>query len=311
MNDLILIILKVFGFVIIGYVIQKLKIFPNYLVKWFDFTSFNVLLPLALITYFWKIEFPNIPIVNLMFSFFGAGIIVFVICFFISLIFLKFKIDNSALMGLGSCFGNSVALGIPLMYSVLGPTQSMPYMILVFFHGFIHFTYTTVIIEGYRNRNSSYLLIILKTIYGLFKNIVLFGMFIGITLNFSSINPPKTLGLLLDMLAIFALPAVLISLGMALSNFKVSQYVNFSLLLTSLKNFVHPIIAFILAKYIFIMSPTLIFIITLAAALPSGSQTYYFSYRYNAIKEIISANIVISTFVSFITIPIILLLFGY
>ena len=62
---------------------------------------------------------------------------------------------------------------------------------------------------------------------------------------------------------------------------------------------------------IFIMPPTLIFIITLAAALPSGSQTYYFSYRYNAIKEIISANIVISTFVSFITIPIILFLFGY
>ena len=136
-------------------------------------------------------------------------------------------------------------------------------------------------------------------------------MFIGITLNFSSINPPKTLGLVLNLLAIFALPAVLISLGMALSNFKVSQYVNFSLLLTSLKNFAHPIIAFILAKYIFIMSPTLIFIITLAAALPSGSQTYYFSYRYNAIKEIISANIVISTFVSFITIPIILFLFGY
>ena len=64
MNDLILIILNVFGFVIIGYVIQKLKIFPNYLVKWFDFTSFNILLPLAQITYFWKIEFPNIPIVN-------------------------------------------------------------------------------------------------------------------------------------------------------------------------------------------------------------------------------------------------------
>ena len=136
-------------------------------------------------------------------------------------------------------------------------------------------------------------------------------MFIGITLNFSSINPPKTLSLVLDIVAFFALPAVLISLGMALSNFKVSQYFSFSILLTFLKNFAHPVIAFILAKYIFLMTPTLIFIITLAAALPSGSQTYYFSYRYNALKEIISANIVVSTFVSFITIPIILFIFGY
>ena len=60
-----------------------------------------------------------------------------------------------ALFGLGSCFGNSVAFGIPLMYSILGPIDAMPYMILVLFHGFIHFTYTTLIIEGYRNRTYS------------------------------------------------------------------------------------------------------------------------------------------------------------
>ena len=311
MNSIFLVVLEVFGYIIIGYAIGKLKIFPNYLIRWFDFTSFNILLPLALIAFFWKIEFPNINIFNLMFSFFGSGILIFMIGFFISLIVLRLKTDDSALMGLGSCFGNSVALGIPLMYSLLGPVNSMPYMILVFFHGFIHFTYTTLIIEGYRNRDSSLILIILKSLIGIFKNIVLLGMIIGIVLNYSSTEPPEILNFLLDILTKFSLPAVLISLGLSLSNFKISEYFNFSLILTSLKNFIHPVIAFILAKYFFSMSPTLVFIVTLAAALPSGSQTYYFSYRYNALKQIISSNIVLSTFVSFITIPVILFLFGY
>tara|TARA_X000000368_G_scaffold391373_1_gene355305 strand:+ start:1941 stop:2876 length:936 start_codon:yes stop_codon:yes gene_type:complete len=311
MSNIFLVVLGVFGYIVIGYTIGKLKIFPNYLIRWFDFTSFNILLPLALIAFFWKIEFPNINIFNLMFSFFGSGILIFMIGFFISLIVLKLKTDDSALMGLGSCFGNSVALGIPLMYSLLGPVNSMPYMILVFFHGFIHFTYTTLIIEGYRNRDSSLILIILKSLIGIFKNIVLLGMIIGIVLNYSSTEPPEILNVVLDILTKFSLPAVLISLGLSLSNFKISEYFTFSLILTSLKNFIHPVIAFILAKYFFSMSPTLVFIVTLAAALPSGSQTYYFSYRYDALKQIISSNIVLSTFVSFITIPVILFLFGY
>ena len=311
MSSIFLVVLGVFGYIIIGYAIGKLKIFPNYLIRWFDFTSFNILLPLALIAFFWKIEFPNINIFNLIFSFFGSGILIFMIGFFISLIVLKLKTDDSALMGLGSCFGNSVALGIPLIYSLLGPVNSMPYMILVFFHGFIHFTYTTLIIEGYRNRDSSLILIILKSLIGIFKNIVLLGMIIGIVLNYSSTEPPEILYFLLNILTKFSLPAVLISLGLSLSNFKISEYFTFSLILTSLKNFIHPVIAFILAKYFFSMSPTLVFIVTLAAALPSGSQTYYFSYRYDALKQIISSNIVLSTFVSFITIPVILFLFGY
>ena len=70
-------------------------------------------------------------------------------------------------------------------------------------------------------------------------------------------------------------------------------------------------IAFVLAKYVFLLSPLLVFIVTMAAALPSGTQTYYFSYRYNSLQNIISANVVVSTFVSFFTLSILLFLFGY
>jgi len=311
MNELIEIIFSVFGYVIAGYIIRKINIIPDRLIKWFDFISFNILLPLALVAYFWKIQFPTINTFHLLFSFFGSGVLVFLIGFYISAKFLKFKPDDSALFGLGSCFGNSVALGIPLMYSILGPINSMPYMILVFFHGFIHFTYTTLIIEGYRNRNSSYLLIILTTLIGLFKNIVLFGMFLGITLNYSGIEAPLIISNLLNPLSKIALPAVLISLGFALANFKIQQHLNLALILTFLKNFLHPFFAFILSKYIFELNSMLIFIITIAAALPSGSQTYYFCYRYKSLQSLISANVIISTFTSFFTLSFLLIFLKY
>ena len=184
-------------------------------------------------------------------------------------------------------------------------------MILVLFHGCIHFTYTTLIIEGYRNRTYSIFKMLVKTIAGLAKNIVLFAMFIGIALNYSQIPFPASIETLLTPITNIALPAVLISLGFALAGFKIINEASHLLVLTTLKNFVHPFIAFIVAKYIFSMPHLLIFIVTMAAALPSGSQTYYFSYRYNSLQKIISANIVLSTFVSFFTLSFLIIIFGY
>ena len=311
MTSLFSTIFGVFGYIILGFALKKINIVPDYIVKKFNFICFNILLPIALISNFWRIEFPEIILFKLLLIFFGSGIIIFLIGFFFSKKILKFKTDDSALFGLGGCFGNSVAFGIPLMYSILGPTDSMPYMVLVLFHGLIHFTYTTLIIEGYRNRKETNLILILKTIIGLTKNIVLFGMIIGIFLNYFQIPLLVYLDIFLIPISKIALPLVLISLGFSLAEFKIMSEIRYSIFLTILKNFLFPIIAFILAKFVFSMPHLIIFIITIAAALPSGSQTYYFSYRYNSMQKIISTNIVLSTFVSFFTISLLFILFGY
>ena len=232
MTSLLSAILSVFSFIIIGYIIKKLNIIPYNISKIFDFISFNILLPIALVTNFWLIEFPNVVIYNLIFSFFGAGIMVFAIAFYISKNFYQFKTDDSALFGLGACFGNSVAFGIPLMYSILGPVNAMPYMILVLFHGIVHFTYTTLIIENYRNRKQTNTKKIIKTILGLAQNIVLFGMVLGFILNYINIPFPEPLQYILKPISKLALPAVLISLGIALAGFQVFKDLSYSFILT-------------------------------------------------------------------------------
>ena len=213
----------VFGYILIGYVLKKAGIIPLQIEKIFSNLSFNVLLPIALIINFWLITFPEVVMIKLLTSFFGAGIIVFLLSFFISKKLYQFKTDDSALFGLGSCFGNSVALGIPLMYSILGPVKAMPYMILVLFHGIIHFTYTTLIIESYRNRQHSNIKKIIKTVLGLAQNIVLAGMFTGLILNYFHVPFPESFQSIMQPIAKIALPTVLISLGMGLAGFKLKS----------------------------------------------------------------------------------------
>ena len=311
MNSLIYVIFSVFSYVIIGFIIKKYFKLSNKITSKFDFLSFNILLPLALITYFWQIEFPKNNILLLLVSFFGSGILVFLIGFRVGNLIFKYKTDDNALLGLSSCFGNSVALGIPLMHSLLGKLNVMPYMILVLFHGLVHFTYTTVIIEIYRNRGLNLNKKILTTIIGLFKNVVLVGIFIGILLNYTKVMQPLALMNILNIVSYVALPCVLLSLGFSLAKFNLLLSFKKSTIFTLLKNIIHPLIAFIIAKYVFNLEELLIITVTLASALPIGSQAYYFAFRYDSQKDLISSNIVLSTFLSFFTLSILIILFNF
>ena len=52
----------VFGYILIGYVLKKVGIIPLQIEKIFSNLSFNVLLPLALITNFWLITFLTVSV---------------------------------------------------------------------------------------------------------------------------------------------------------------------------------------------------------------------------------------------------------
>ena len=98
MSSVLATIMGVFSYVLAGYILKKINIIPAKIEQIFSSISFNVLLPLALIVNFWLITFPNILIIKLIISFFGAGIIVFIISFFISKQIYRFKVDDSALL---------------------------------------------------------------------------------------------------------------------------------------------------------------------------------------------------------------------
>ena len=76
MIDLLNIVSSVFGYILFGFFLNKLQILPKKYIDYFDFTGFNILLPLALIIYFWQVSFPQINSIGLIISFFASGIFI-------------------------------------------------------------------------------------------------------------------------------------------------------------------------------------------------------------------------------------------
>ena len=109
----------------------------------------------------------------------------------------------------------------------------------------------------------------------------------------------------------FALPSVLVSLGMTIAGISITNSLQKIYILTIIKNIIFPLITFINAKFVFHLNPDLTFMVTFAAALPSGVQTYYMSHRYNSLITIVPKNVLLSTLVSVLSLSILLMLFGY
>ena len=81
-------VFTVFSYIFFGFILKKINIISNKIFEFFNFLSFNILLPIVLITYFWNISFPILNNYNFLIVFFGAGISVFVIGFYIGKFFL-------------------------------------------------------------------------------------------------------------------------------------------------------------------------------------------------------------------------------
>ena len=62
MTNLLPTIFGVFGYLLLGFILKKIDIIPDRLSNIYNYVSFNILLPIALITNFWKIKFPDLII---------------------------------------------------------------------------------------------------------------------------------------------------------------------------------------------------------------------------------------------------------
>ena len=79
MTSLLTTVFGVFGYIFLGFLIKKINIISDKVFAFYNFISFNLLLPIALITNFWNIIFPQLIVHELLITFFGAGIIIFII----------------------------------------------------------------------------------------------------------------------------------------------------------------------------------------------------------------------------------------
>ena len=219
------------------------------------------------------------------------------------------EIDAPAI-AMGACFGNTVMLGVPLAITAFGQDAAAPIALLISIDTPLLWIVATLHIEAVRQsqarRAATPLRALLGVILDLARNPIVLPLVAGSLWRLTGLGIPTLADRLLELMGGAAVPAALFSLGMSLASYELKGQARTLSLIVLLKMAVFPVVAFVLATWIFELPPLWRAIIILFAAMPVGANAFLFATRYERAINSVSAAIAASTMIAVVTTAVIL-----
>lgn len=282
MSSILTIVAPVFGLIMIGYISGRLEFISSSAAKGISDFAFTLAIPALLCRTVATAEFGDLSPLNILGSFYGAGFATWALATFMTVFILKRPGADAPAIAMTSTFGNSVMLGIPLAMGVYGSMATPVIALILSIHapvwwltGMLH-----VSVSG-EHQGESRWSIITTTLNELIHNPIVIGIIIGALWRLTGLQLPSAIDRLLELMAQAGVPAALVALGLSLVSFAVKGQVPTLISVTVLKLLWMPVVAWILATYVFRVDDVTRGIIVIMAAVPTGANAFLFAVRLN------------------------------
>lgn len=291
--------LKLFLLLILGFVLFKCHIFDEYTNKKISALIVNVASPMLIISSIAGVEGSNKSIVFLMI---GAGILMYIGFIILGKIINRifpFPKKDWPVYECMVVFANTGFMGYPVLLDVFGQEA-------VFYASLIHmafnfFVYTYAIICLTKGDDSEFKLN--------FKQLLTPGIiliFVGIFIYLFDIQLPSVLMDTINSVGSLSAPLSMMMIGSSLAVYPIKDS------FTDWRSYVFAFVRLMIVPFVTMIMCRLLHIdayyanITIITnAMPVGSMVLMLATQYNANVKIVTRNIVVSTLLSVITIPIV------
>lgn len=298
--------LKLFLLLILGFVLFKCHIFDEYTNKKISALIVNVASPMLIISSIAGVEGSNKSIVFLMI---GAGILMYIGFIILGKIINRifpFPKKDWPVYECMVVFANTGFMGYPVLLDVFGQEA-------VFYASLIHmafnfFVYTYAIMCLTKGDDSEFKLIIIKIKIN-FKQLLTPGIiliFVGIFIYLFDIQLPSVLMDTINSVGSLTAPLSMMMIGSSLAVYPIKDS------FTDWRSYVFAFVRLMIVPFVTMIMCRLLHIdayyanITIITnAMPVGSMVLMLATQYNANVKIVTRNIVVSTLLSVITIPIV------
>eukprot|EP01037_Dinobryon_pediforme_P007648 gene7648-7710_t len=295
MNDLVQIVLPVFGLILIGYGTGILGLFSQRTGAGLSEYVFTLGIPLLIFKTLINATLPESQPWGYWLSYFGGVALVWWLAMWITSKYYGLTYRESVIAGFSSGQSNTVLVGIPLLLKAYGEPGAVPLFLLIAVHLPVTMTAATLLFEGASLRTA------LALLPKLLLHPILFGLLLGILFRLSGINLPLFAHTIIDSIAASALPCALIAMGLSLRHHGMSGSLGLSFAISLLKLMIHPALVSILAFHIFTLPPVWAGVAVLFAASPTGVNCYLFAAKYQTGEKIASSAIAMTTVASLFT----------
>lgn len=291
--------LKLFLLLVLGFVLFKCHIFDEYTNKKISALIVNVASPMLIISSIAGVEGSNKSIVFLMI---GAGILMYIGFIILGKIINRifpFPKKDWPVYECMVVFANTGFMGYPVLLDVFGQEA-------VFYASLIHmafnfFVYTYAIMCLTKGDDSEFKLN--------FKQLLTPGIiliFVGIFIYLFDIQLPSVLMDTINSVGSLTAPLSMMMIGSSLAVYPIKDsFTDWrSYLFACVRLLIVPFVTMLICRLIHI-DPYYANITIITNAMPVGSMVLMLATQYNANVKIVTRNIVVSTLLSVITIPIV------
>ena len=305
MNEVFNILAPVLAMGLIGYFATRFGFFLGTHRDGLSKYVFDFAVPMLLFSAIVELEPPEASTADLFITYYVPLVAIFMLGMIASWLVLQRSVIEAMVIGLGSCFSNTVLLGIPLIPRALGDDALFPLFLLISVHGITVFTAVTVIIEIARGRDAGLANLPRQVASGLVGNPLIVGLGLGFLWKLTDLGIHPVAADVFHLVATSVTPAALFVLGSSLASYSISGSLAPAVLVTTLKNAIHPLAVFILGSLLGLEALWLS-VATMLAAMPAGMNMYLFASRYHVSPPTATTSILISTISSIVTISIVI-----
>jgi malonate transporter len=223
-----------------------------------------------------------------------------------------------AVRGITVSFGNTVQLGIPLAAALFGEAGLALHLSLVSIHGLVLLGLFTVLVErdlGAARRAAggaaaSPLRTLGTTARSTIVHPVILPILAGYLWNATGAPIPGVVDRTLLLLGQAVVPLCLVLIGLSLAAYGLKGSLRSAIAITVLKVGLAPLLVWSIGRFGFGLAPLPLAALTVAAALPVGSNPLLFAQRYDALQAETTSAIVVSTLAFVVALPLWLAVLG-
>jgi len=245
---------------------------------------------------------------QLAIAYFGAMLVIWIVASLATRFVLGRPVEDTAVVAMGACFGNTVMLGIPVALTAFGEAAAVPIALIITIDTPLLWLLATLQMELLRHRDGG---LRLDAMAGVARDVVLNPIVLPLILGtlgrqFDLTLPPIP-DKLLALLAQAAVPTALVALGTTLVSFEIKGQRPTIGLILILKMLAFPVLV-VFATTALQLPPVWIAVSTLLATMPVGANAFLFASRYERGVGSVSAAVAVSTALAVVSVSVVLFL---
>lgn len=256
------------------------------------------------------LELDNLAIVL---AYYGGCLLVFAIAVLLGWLAFSLPLEQRGILGMGATYSNSVLLVLPLVLTTFGEAGLVPLLPIIALHNVVLFPLVIVFIEIGRGRrqaaSSGPGTVLVSTLRGTLENPVIIALIVGFIWAAVDFGMPAPLEVFTGSLAKAVAPTALFALGASMAGYRLSGRLSESAMMVLFKLILHPLVVWLLGRYVLDLQPLYLAVATITAAAPIGANVFVLAHRYQVYLARATSALMISVVLSVVTLTVVLAIF--